>query len=53
MSLGYFGNRDTGWLTAWAGRVDLPQLVRLRFAAAGEAGAEDMLFGTYLGIPEP
>lgn len=49
----YFGDRETGWLAAWNGRVDLPQLVNLSFVAPSGSEVEDMLFGTYLGMPEP
>jgi general secretion pathway protein J len=56
-ALSYFGTREEGWLAAWNGRVDLPQLVRLEYRPAAERDPDGepqmMLIGTYLGVPEP
>ena len=56
-SLSYFGSREEGWLAAWSGRVDLPQLVKFDYRPAAEddpsGEVQVMLIGTYLGFPEP
>jgi general secretion pathway protein J len=56
-ALSYFGTREGGWLAAWSGRVDLPQLVKLEYRPAAvrdsDGGAQMILIGTYLEIPEP
>lgn len=49
----YFGNREEGWVARWGGRVDLPQLVRLRSDRIGAVSLfGEAVFATRLGIPD-